>query len=232
MKWGEWLTRTAPAWLVRGGTDARVVLEAIGEALDGARDALLLARRVRFVQLAPAALLERHGQLRRLRRYPGESTDAYRERLRAALPIYRQAGRRASILRVLRALGHADASVNELYRLGPALCDGTYACNGEIRCSGAPRRFEYDVVLPSSLTSAELTADQVTLITSECRRWAPAWAALSAIILQLEPETDTVTAASDEAMEVTSRHYRLCDGSFDCDGSVDCDAFETTSEVI
>lgn len=231
MSTGEWLERLAPAWLTKASREARLELRALGELLDGARSALWDARRAWFVTLAPASALELHGRVRRLRRYPGESDDTYRARLVVARLLFREGGRRKAVLRMLAAVGYPTAEVVELYTLGPVRYDGTWAFNGEIRYTGAPRRGEYDIVLP--LDAGGVVPDaMIALIRGEARRWAPVWARLSALILRQAASADAAPLPTDEPQTVTRTQYHLFDGSFTFDGTVSYSGFSASSEVI
>ncbi|MBT9485847.1 MAG: hypothetical protein IV100_12645 [Myxococcales bacterium] len=231
MTFDEWLQRTAPAWLVRRATTGRAWVKVIGAELDAARAALVAARRAWFVTLAPDAVVPVHGRIRRLVRYPGESVSQYRERVRRALPLYRQAGKRAAQITLLEALGFTGAEPVELYRLGAIRCDGTYASNGELKAAGAARRFEYTLNIPATLLQG-VTSATLALLRAESIRWAPRWAALAGIVLTLDGLSDEAPVFEDTAMEITTRRYHLCDGSVTADGSVDADAFDSTTEEL
>ena len=227
MNFGQWLERTAPAWWSAASTDARLVLQAIGAELDLAKAALREARRLWLLSLTPDGLLELHGQIRRLPRYPGESNDVYRARLLRALQLYREAGRKSAIVAVLKALGFPTGDVVELYQEGTRTLNGTWFLNGEVILNGGLRRFEYDLSLPISEAVPGPSTAILGLMRSEARRWAPAWARLRNIRLVLAPFTDAADAPTDAPMTITFRRFSVLDGSWDLDGSHTLEPIDT-----
>lgn len=224
---GEWMEGVAPAWLVSRSVEARRELRVVGAALDAAMASLLAARDSWWVTKSPDALLELHGRIRGLPRYSGEAAAVYRARLAIARQLYRESGRRSAVLKVLAALGFPNADVVELYLEGTPRHDGTYSHNGELRHNGGARRFKYDVRL--SLADGALSLALLDQLRAECRRWAPGWAVLAAVVVDAGVSADAAPHPADEPMTVTVRHYHLHDGSVLHDGSINHEPFSTST---
>uniref|UniRef100_A0A7C3HVX3 Phage tail protein n=1 Tax=Meiothermus ruber TaxID=277 RepID=A0A7C3HVX3_MEIRU len=103
----DWLPELAPPWLQ--GPRGRALLEGWGKLLDEYASLAATAILARFAQLAPEDALNLLGAERGLTRYPGESLEAWRERVLGAWEYWRWSGTEYGLSVALFQLGYSSA---------------------------------------------------------------------------------------------------------------------------
>lgn len=116
MPYKDFLPRILPP--SHRGPNGTAFWESIGQELDTQRQRALEAALVRFPGKAPVDALDEIGAERRIERGPGESDNAYAERLRTAWEAWETAGSHVGLLNALRHSGYTGAYIvqwNGLY---------------------------------------------------------------------------------------------------------------------
>ncbi|MCC5911311.1 MAG: hypothetical protein JJT76_12820 [Clostridiaceae bacterium] len=106
--------------------------KALGYIYDSLKEAAYRARRAWYIRTCSEDALYERGEERKLRRYPGESLEQYKNRLNSAIEIYSEGGTIPGMQRLLERLGYPDADIHELYKDGdvPTLYNGQSRYDG------------------------------------------------------------------------------------------------------
>lgn len=120
MGFGEELWKLTPPFLKRAArkedSDTWVWLSTLSAVFDRAREKVFLVRRQALVPTASGPALDWHGRDWKMPRFPGETDEAYRERLKNAPEFYLRSGTKRGLRAVLEALGYPDAEIYPLYK--------------------------------------------------------------------------------------------------------------------
>lgn len=120
MAFNEELWKLVPPFLKRVAlkedSDTWKWLSALDVIYDQAREKVFLVRRQALIPTASGPGLDWHGRDWKMPRFPGETDEAYRERLKNASEFYLRSGTKGGIRAVLEALGYPEAEIYPLYK--------------------------------------------------------------------------------------------------------------------
>lgn len=216
MSYAEHAITLLPPWMRRPKAEAVVVSEA--EERDALVDQVVAAVGSHLIQLASEDALALHAGERGIDRYPGESTDAFRQRLLLAFEALVWAGTAKGLLTALTSLGYeARILENDAIPIsslaladGDALADGQYDAGG----SSAWSWFAVDVQTGARpVDGAELNRIRRVIARIKAAHTRMMW-----LILSIEAISMRICLSVQAASEVCA--FPHADGRYTADGSV------------
>lgn len=213
MKFGEYIKSLLPGFLRKTDgtiTDIDRWAESLGVTLDDLKQAIFHVRRAWMLDTAVGQELDLHGQDRRIPRLPGESDEAYLQRLKSAYESYALGGTNPGIAEVLKKLGYPDARMHELYQGGMVvpLYNGQSFYNSLATHQGGIRWAEFKIFMGIQDDKDYAASERQTLLAA-IKRSKASHSRLAALVL--EPSLADYLALNDQ--QLATVNWSATDGA-------------------
>jgi|UPI0006B6950B hypothetical protein len=100
-------------------SDVYKFFKPFAKILDKAKEKIFLVRRQALIGTASGKALDKHGEGRKIKRFPDEDDEAFRRRILAKPKIAKLAGTYNGIVETIKSLGYEDVEIIPLYKEDP-----------------------------------------------------------------------------------------------------------------